>query len=150
MKIIIKNAEIQNAQEISMLTNELGYTANESQTKEWLDVILNYNKHCAIVATDTDGILCGWVVVEKRVSLETGCKAEISGLVTGSKFRRLGVGKKLVLACENWAIQEGLGELVVASNIQRKESHVFYKNIGFSLKKTSHKYEKSLNKCLTR
>ena len=146
MIIITKNAKIGNAQKISALTNELGYPVTESLTKEWLSVILKSDNHSVIVATDTEGSLCGWVVVEKRVSLETGCKAEITGLVTDSKFRRLGVGKKLVLACESWAIQEGLGKLVVASNIQREESHIFYKNIGFSLIKTSHKYEKSLHK----
>jgi ribosomal protein S18 acetylase RimI-like enzyme len=142
MNILIKNAEIQNANEISALTNELGYPANESQTKERLSLMLSSHNYSIFVATNIDGILCGWVVVEKRLSLETGFKAEISGLVTGSKFRRLGIGKKLVLACESWAIQNCLEKIVVASNSQRHESHIFYKSIGFLLKKTSHKYEK--------
>jgi GNAT superfamily N-acetyltransferase len=142
MNIIIKNAKIQNALEISALTNELGYLANESQTKEWLSFMLNSSDHSVMVATNIESTICGWVVVEKRVTLETGHKAEISGLVMGLEFRRLGIGKKLVSACESWATENGLKKLVVSSNIQRDESHVFYKNIGFSLKKTSHKYEK--------
>jgi GNAT superfamily N-acetyltransferase len=144
MNITIKTAEIKDAPGIAILTGELGYSVTESQTKQWLGMILNSVEHCAMVAKDNVGMLYGWVVVEKRVSLETGCKAEISGLVISSNARRLGIGKQLILACESWALQKELEKLVVSSNIKRESSHIFYKNIGFSLNKTAHKYEKIL------
>jgi len=137
-------ATLDNAFDIAMLTNELGYITNEKQTEEWLKLIKLSTDHAAIVAVTNQGKLCGWAVVEKRISLETGSKAEISGLVTGSNFRRLGVGSQLVEACQRWALKHNLNKIVVASNIERNESHIFYQKTGFSLVKTSHKYEKIL------
>ncbi|WP_394388661.1 GNAT family N-acetyltransferase [Shewanella woodyi] len=144
MSIKIKTAEIEHAIDITVLTKELGYSASETDTKDWLHYLINSSGHGVFVAINETCSVCGWVVVEQRVSLETGYKAEISGLVVGAKFRRLGVGQKLIQSTEEWAVKNKLIKLVVSSNIQRNESHSFYKSIGFASKKTSHKYEKFL------
>ena len=144
MNITITQPQLNDYSEITALTNELGYSAAENQTKEWLGYLLQSENHKVLIAVNEISQLCGWVVVEKRISLEAGFKAEITGLVVGECFRRFGVGKKLVSAAENWAAENGLSKIVVRSNIQREESHVFYKNIGFSFKKSAHNYEKNL------
>jgi GNAT superfamily N-acetyltransferase len=144
MDISLSLAEIENAAEIALLTQELGYSATEIQTAEWLTYMLTSNIHSVFIASNERAELCGWVVVEKRISLEAGFKAEITGLVVGEKFRRFGVGKQLVIAAEAWARELNLGRLVVRSNIQRNDSHSFYKNIGFAFKKSAHNYEKLL------
>ena len=144
MTILIKSAELTHASDIAALTIELGYVVNETETEEWLSAMLASPNYGVFVGVTDDDIVCGWIVVEKRLSLETGFKAEISGLVTNTKFRRLGLGKQLVLACENWSHKHGLTTLVVSSNSQRQASHLFYKSAGFLHKKTSHKYEKKV------
>lgn len=141
MNIEVCEARIENAAEISHLTNELGYVANEEKTKEWLSYLLNSENHLVLVALNSSNLVCGWVVIEKCISLETGFKAEITGLIVGKKYRRFGIGQKLVLAAVSWAKNLNLTKVVVRSNVQREESHVFYKNIGFSLKKSAHNYE---------
>lgn len=141
MNISVCEATVANATEISALTAELGYIADEINTKEWLNYLLSSNNHHAFVALNNSKNVCGWLVIEKRISLETGFKAEITGLVVGEKYRRLGVGQKLVSAALNWAKCSQLSRVVVRSDIQREESHVFYRNIGFSFKKTAHNYE---------
>ncbi|MGL5391868.1 MAG: GNAT family N-acetyltransferase, partial [Shewanella sp.] len=139
--IIVCEAKIEKSIEISGLTAELGYEANEENTKEWLSYLLSSEHHCVLIALNEFNVVCGWVVVEKRISLETGFKAEITGLIVGEKYRRFGVGKKLISEAISWAKSLNLTKLVVRSNIQREESHVFYRNIGFNLKKTAHNYE---------
>lgn len=146
MNIIINNAQILESNVISELTNELGYITTVHQTNEWLSIMLDSINHGVFVATNEQDTVCGWVAVEKRLSLETGYKAEISGLVVGDQYHRLGIATKLLLACEHWSIQQGLSKLVVSSNIQRQASHEFYKRSGFTHNKTSHKYTKSLTK----
>lgn len=144
MNISICEAKIENAEEISELTRELGYVANEAMTKEWLSYLLESENHHVLVALNASKNVAGWLVIEKRISLETGLKSEITGLVVGKKYRRLGLGKKLVSTALNWAKNLGLKKVVVRSNIQREESHEFYRNIGFSFKKTAHNYEAEL------
>jgi GNAT superfamily N-acetyltransferase len=144
MNIIINQAQLNNYSELTVLTNELGYSATENETEEWLGYLLRSENHKVFIAVNENKQLCGWVVVEKRISLEAGFKAEITGLVVSENFRRFGVGRKLVSAAEDWTVENGLSKLVVRSNIKREESHVFYKNIGFTLKKSSHNYEKNM------
>jgi ribosomal protein S18 acetylase RimI-like enzyme len=141
MNIEVCEARIENAAEISRLTTELGYVTDETKTKEWLTYLLKSDNHCVLIAVDEFKWICGWVVIEKRISLETGFKAEITGLIVGKEYRRSGIGQKLILSAVNWAKNMTLTRVVVRSNIQRKESHVFYKNIGFNLKKSAHQYE---------
>jgi GNAT superfamily N-acetyltransferase len=97
-----------------------------------------------LVASNERNQICGWLVVEKRISLEAGFKAEITGLVVSEQCRRFGVGKKLVQAAIDWANGSKLQRMVVRSNIQREESHEFYQNMGFAFKKSAHNYELKL------
>jgi GNAT superfamily N-acetyltransferase len=84
------------------------------------------------------------MVVERRVSLESGEAAEITGLVVAASARRTGVGKALVSSAEQWTARQGLTAIRVRSNITRAESHPFYERLGFLRKKTQHTYEKPL------
>jgi GNAT superfamily N-acetyltransferase len=96
------------------------------------------------VASKHGNQLSGWVVVERRVSLESGEKAEITGLVVTRSARREGIGKALVSFAEQWSAQLGLSSVRVRSNVARTESHDFYQHLGFMRKKTQHVYEKQL------
>jgi ribosomal protein S18 acetylase RimI-like enzyme len=143
MSISITTATLNDVIAITALTQELGYSANEAKTQEWLSYILNSATYAVLVAVSGKA-LCGWIVVEKRISLEAGFKAEITGLVVSTQYRRVGVGNQLVHAAQAWATDLGLTRLAVHSNTTRDTSHVFYQSLGFGLKKTSHNYEKTI------
>lgn len=143
MRYWITNATLEHAPSIAELTAELGYPANITDTQHWLEALLDSPDHSVLLAA-SDTQLYGWLVVEKRLTLEAGYKAEITGLVVSAKCRRMGVGQALVSAAEGWAAEQGLNRLVVRSNIARAESHDFYQSIGFVRKKTAHVYEKGV------
>jgi GNAT superfamily N-acetyltransferase len=107
--------------------------------------LLASEDHFLAVAPGQGGPLLGWVAAELRVLLESGFKAEISGLVVTAQARRSGVGGKLVLAAEHWAAKRGLPAIVVRSNIARMESHAFYQAMSYVRRKTQHSYEKQLS-----
>jgi len=145
MVITVCKASLENSSEVSALTHELGYSASAYQTTEWLGYLMNSDTHAVFVALNDILSVCGWVVVEKRISLETGFKAEITGLIVGEKYRHCGVGQALVSAALGWAKELHLAKMVVRSNVQRQESHGFYKHFGFDLTKTAHHYELSIS-----
>ncbi len=145
MRTLLRTATLADTAEINRLTGQLGYTATEAETSQWLTWLLQSAHHQVIVATnDTSSTLLGWIVVERRVTLESGIKAEITGLVVSTAARRTGVGRTLVRAAETWVIREGLNSIGVRSNVKRVESHLFYQGLGFTQQKTSHYYSKTV------
>ena len=141
----IRVAQLADAEEIARLNVDLGYSASVEEIKSRLAVLLSSANYFVAVIPGKDSKLLGWAVVERRVMLESGIQAEITGLVVDASARRAGVGKGLVLAVEQWAAKQGLPEICVRSNIIRVESHPFYQRLGYVLKKTQHIYEKPLS-----
>ena len=117
----LSSATLSDAGEIARLNGELGYSACDESAETNLLAILSSENHAVIVCEESAGHVLGWVVVEKRMSLETGEKAEITGLVVDPCARRKGIGKALVLAAEQWARKKGLDKIVVRSKAARAE-----------------------------
>jgi len=55
----------------------------------------------------------------------------IPELIVTEKFRYSGVGKKMIQYCIDIAKKKGCYRIRLESGNQRKESHIFYKSIGF-------------------
>jgi GNAT superfamily N-acetyltransferase len=55
----------------------------------------------------------------------------IPELVVAKKFRKLGIGKKLMQYCIDLAKKKNCYRIRLESGNQRKDSHAFYKCIGF-------------------
>ncbi|WP_394179791.1 GNAT family N-acetyltransferase [Marinomonas posidonica] len=136
-------ARLKDADDIMHLTQALGYEANREETSLWLQSLVHSASHHVFVAV-CEGKVSAWLVVEKRLFLESGYKAEITGLVVGENYRRYGIAKALVSAAEGWAKEQGLAKIVVRSNISREDSHLFYAAMGFRCAKTSHVYDKAI------
>ncbi|WP_425250837.1 GNAT family N-acetyltransferase [Geothrix campi] len=93
---------------------------------------------------DGDGLLA-WLAAERRITLESGTRFEIVGLVVDGTVRRSGIGKALVQAAEQWVLDQSGTGLGVRSNVLRPESHGFYESLGYLRKKSQHVYNKSLS-----
>ncbi|MZI95328.1 GNAT family N-acetyltransferase [Vibrio sp. CAIM 722] len=143
MSLSITLATMQDVTAIHSLTSQLGYHADQEQSRQWLHQMLHSDSHTVFVAK-RDELTLGWVAVEKRLFLESGFKAEITGLVVADVERRAGIGRALVEQAKEWATVHGLTELVVRSNISREHSHLFYQRIGFHHQKTAHQYQMEL------
>lgn len=96
-----------------------------------------------MVAEQSSGIV-GWVAAERRLLLESGERAEIVGLIVGAGSRRNGIGRALVQAAEEWAVERRLDLIAVRSSVTRVESHPFYERLGYIRSKTQHAYLKRL------
>lgn len=141
----IRSANLSDAADIARLSDALGYPAGREEIARRLTLLLPNPSHLVLVAEPPEGRgLLGWLAAERRVTLESGTKFEIVGLVVDGTARRSGIGKALVEAAEQWVLgQSGTG-LGVRSNVLRPESHGFYESLGYLRKKSQHVYHKSL------
>jgi N-acetylglutamate synthase-like GNAT family acetyltransferase len=143
MEFRIRLATLNDAQEIARLSGQLGYRSTSQEIEARLEVLLHDLSYCTLVAESDVGLL-GWIATEKRITLESGIKYEIAGLVVDSAVRRSGTGHALVQAAQKWAIQQGARHMQVRSNIARQESHLFYQALGYKKTKTQHVYVNDL------
>jgi N-acetylglutamate synthase-like GNAT family acetyltransferase len=143
MQLQVRIATQQDVAEISRLCTQLGYPSSQEVMGERLAQLLCSPNHAVRVACEGHA-LAGWASGEVRVTLESGTRAEITGLIVDATVRRSGVGRLLVAEIEAWARGIGCGEVVVRSNVSRLESHPFYENLGYGRAKTQHAYKKVL------
>jgi GNAT superfamily N-acetyltransferase len=140
----IRKATKSDAPCIARLSGEHGYPASEQEIVGRLIELALLPTHLVLVA-EIHGQGIGWASGEIRVSLETGRRAEVTGLVVDSAARRGGIGRKLVAGLELWAKEHECGVIMVRSNVTRPESHPFYEKLGYLRAKTQHVYKRVLH-----
>src|SRR5690606_15044121 len=112
----------------------LGYEATIADTQYRLNEILQNKDHCAYVGMK-NGKLVGWIHGFYSLRVESDSFVEIGGLVIDENYRKQGIGKKLIDEVIKWSESINCKTIIVRCNVMRKESHTFYENIGFQLKK---------------
>jgi GNAT superfamily N-acetyltransferase len=138
-----RRARVDDAAEIARLAGELGYPADPAAMAVRLAALMADPRQCVQVI-DGEGRLAGWIAAERRLSLETGERVEITGLVVDSTGRRGGLGRALVAAAEDWAREQDIDVVIVRSNVRRQASHPFYEGLGYVRKKSQHVYVRCL------
>lgn len=131
MNIEIRRITVDDANEMQLLSKQLGYEMSLNDTIEQIKEILCSESDFAAVAF-TETKIIGWIHVFKAVRLETKPFAEIGGLVVDENYRSKGIGRQLVDGIRPWCQKKGIIEVRVRSNVKRKEAHQFYRSVGFS------------------
>lgn len=140
--VTIRSAQKSDAAMLAALAEELGYPATSAEMKHRLEVLCSNPQHGIFVA-EHSGIL-GWIHVAVIETVESESFAEIRGLVVTESHRGSGIGKQLVAVAEQWAHEKTCNRIRVRTNIVRVETHIFYKKLGYVLKKTQDVFDKSL------
>jgi GNAT superfamily N-acetyltransferase len=139
----LRGARTEDAAEVARLAGELGYPATAADMAARLAAILPVPRHRVTVAEE-GGRLLGWIAAERRLTLESGERVEIVGLVVDAAARGSGIGRVLVEDAERWARGQGFDAIGVRSNVAREGSHPFYERLGYRRRKTQHAYVKPL------
>jgi predicted N-acetyltransferase YhbS len=139
----IRTAAVDDASRIAELTAELGYSASGGDIAERLRGLSGAAGDVVLVA-ETGGEIAGWIQAHVSVTLESGWRMELVGLVVSDRIRRQGVGRMLVEAAEAWGRTRGVSVVCVRSNLKRIESHGFYPALGYEKAKTQAVYRKPL------
>lgn len=129
---------------IAELAGQLGYPASVEEIAQWLAGMQNSPEHAVFVAQLSNGEIAGWIAVFIYRCVETGARAEVSGLVVDERHRSQGLGQRLLQRAEQWACEKGCAAIGVRSNVIRSRAHAFYEREGYEHYKTQKSFRKNL------
>jgi len=133
MNLIIREAKLEDAPAISKLFSEL---ITFEDDLEFL------SGQISLLGADPDYYLAVACWGDRVVGMAMGilcqniCKQlspfmVIENVVVDSDCRGQGIGRKIMLHLEDWALKHGCGFITLVSQHKRSEAHRFYKALGF-------------------
>jgi N-acetylglutamate synthase-like GNAT family acetyltransferase len=146
MRVEIRKATQEDAETIAELATALGYPSSGAEVLDRLAVTLDRPDHFVAVAEDSGGQVVGWVHACEELRIESDRKVEVAGLVVRERERGNGVGLMLLKSAEAWAAGIGVRRIRLRSNVLRERAHAFFARAGYSSTKTSHVFDKSLDR----
>ncbi|MBA2132748.1 GNAT family N-acetyltransferase [Capillibacterium thermochitinicola] len=142
---VVREAVLEDCSSLTELAWQLGHQAKGEQIKTRLLDLLRRDGHKVLVA-EVGGKVAGWVHAFINRPLHKDTTVEIAGLVIDQSYRRMGIGRKLLDAVEEWAKNQGCDQVTLASNITREGAHQFYQAVGYQRTKTQYIFRKELPK----
>jgi GNAT superfamily N-acetyltransferase len=140
----IRPATVEDASAVAELSGQLGYPVPAAAVAARLARLVGRDDQVVLAAVDGAGQVAGWIHGAEEELVEAERRCEILGLVVDQRRRRSGIGQRLVAEVEAWAVQRGLREMSVRTNLARLESHPFYQSQGYRRVKTQAVYRKRI------
>ena len=151
MTITIRTVQLTDYEDLAELMQELGYPTTPSDLENRFKLLQDHEDYEALVAVK-DGCVIAFAGLCKAYAFEfTGMYVRLLAFVVSSKQRNKGIGKLMLKACENWAMEKGAAAITLNSGNreERKAAHGLYKkncylakSIGFSKKLESFELNK--------
>jgi N-acetylglutamate synthase-like GNAT family acetyltransferase len=142
--VSIRAARESDADDVTQLTAQLGYTVEAEVLRERLSRILGRSDQRFLVA-EVGGQTVGWLHAVIAEFVEAERSVVIAGLVVSASHRRHGIGRVLMERAEGWAREQGCSVVRLWSSSTRTETHRFYAAMGYTNIKTQHSFAKSLD-----
>src|SRR5215813_3348119 len=143
-RMIVRTAERGDAGAVAALSAQLGYDEAEGEIAKRIEEIRAQTNGEVYVAVVPPDIVVGWIQVSAVLLVELPPLAEVGGIIVDSRYRRIGVGRSLMEAAEQWARQNGLTALRLRSNVQREEAREFLRRLGYRELAVSTQFSKAL------
>lgn len=129
-ELIIRRAANTDAADVAHLFATLGYPIQPDDVPARL-ARLDAITDAVLLATDDTGSPLGLVALHVFPVVHAAQPiALITGLVVSPDVRGRGVGRALVEAARNWAMERGCARLMVTSAEHRADAHAFYPAVG--------------------
>lgn len=141
--IHIRAIQPQDAEAVSQLTTQLGYSRTPAEISAWIAQLDAHPSHQAAFVACTGDEVIGWIEVSIQHHLQSAPFGLIGGLVVSDRIRSRGIGRRLCERAEQWTWDQGVDTLRVTSRSTRSDAHRFYLRDGYRQVKVSHVFEKS-------
>jgi ribosomal protein S18 acetylase RimI-like enzyme len=141
--MIVRDARPADASAAHRLIGQLADSTDEAAFRARFERVLATDDHRIIVA-EVEGKVVGVLHMFERPALEKPCEAMVQALVVDSEARSSGVGEALMHEAEAWAKSRKLPSVSLYSRDDRTRAHAFYERIGYRVKATSVRMERSL------
>ena len=143
-EIKIRPAVIADSGDICGLNaRELGYDYPQEKTREKLEGLLESASDKVFVA-ECGGQVGGYIHACDYDVLYAPHMKDRRGSAVSSDHRRKGIGKALMSAAEQWAVETGAEGIRLVSGRTREGAHAFYRRIGFTGGKEQLNFKKYL------
>ena len=114
-----------------LIINELGY---QEQKRE--DIFARFDKTNAdgnyhMLVAYVDDKVVGFIGLCKFYTYETDGYISILAFAVAEGYRQQGIGKKLLAAAKEYAVENNIKQMRVSSAFHREEAHLFYEANGF-------------------
>ena len=126
----------------SICEKGLGYDCSLSLVEEKIKSLDKKREQVFVAAVN--GSIGGFIHVEKYDTLYFETMCNVLGLAVAKDFQKMGLGKNLLTAGENWAKQNGIKCMRVNSGITRVEAHKFYRHLGYESEKEQLRFIKHI------
>ncbi|WP_231514870.1 GNAT family N-acetyltransferase [Oceanobacillus salinisoli] len=135
---MIRKAIREDVSQLSVLMGELGYPTTIDEMEHRFSKI-NSNSLYNTQVAEKDGVIVGMIGMMLGFHYEKNENyVRIVALVVNSKYRRQGIGERLIEKVEEWAKEQGANRIVLNSGNrnERNDAHQFYIRQGFEGKAT--------------
>ena len=135
MQVKIRSATEQDAPAAARLMAQLAEHTQghiDPGVEDRLRAMIELPQYAIFVAGDEEGQVVGLLSASQRWTLwHTGPCALIEELVVDEEARRQGIGRALIQATLDWAIDQGCSEVEVSTDHDNTGARAFYKRLGF-------------------
>jgi GNAT superfamily N-acetyltransferase len=135
-EVIIRDAHEGDIQALTVLMNDLSYPTTVAEMQERFKAIVVHPDYRTLLAVIDEEIV-GMAGLHKGNFYEkNGMYLRILAFVVKQNIRNKGIGKILIKASEDWAMEQGLHTVIINSGNRddRKVAHVFYHKMGYTIK----------------
>lgn len=134
--LVIRNASTSDIPIILDLLYELGRPRpqKDRDVDEFSKLVTNYlsEPNKKIILAEYDNKIVGMVSMMLIARLNRkNLELYIPELIVGKDYQNKGIGKKLIESCIDFAKKNKCHRIRLESGNQRKDSHLFYKKLGF-------------------
>jgi len=126
---------------VTLIQNDLGYAEAKEDFVRNQFLQLNKNRDEIFVA-EIEGTVAGFIHVEKYSNIYFGPVGNILGLAVREAHRKMGIGKKLLAAAENWSKEKACIGMRLNSGGSRTGAHGFYRSQGYDNEKNQIRFMK--------
>ncbi len=132
MEFEIRTAALSDSAAIAEISrNDLGYAeCSDLLVEQNLRMSLENPREKVFVAVSGE-LVAGYIHIESYQCLYSEKLGNILGLAVRGNCQRKGIGKKLLIAAEDWAKQQKLTGIRLNSSAFRTGAHEFYRSQGF-------------------
>ncbi len=134
----IRAMKTEDVNHIEELMKQLGYPCSVAQLQMRFHKLLNAPGYQTFVA-EIEGDIVGLIGMAKQIAYEfDDSYVRVLALVVHEDYRRRNIGQNLMVAAENWAIENDCKVVTLNSGNreEREAAHKFYENLGYLEKST--------------
>lgn len=130
--LIIRSVKIEDSRELLPLMDQLGYPQdNPSMQKRLKTCIDSGIYYCLITEVESHIVALAFFIIYPSCYKDSN-RCSIEALIVNKQHRRQGIGRKLMKAVEELALENNCSSISLISNIHRdKEIIEFYNSLGY-------------------